>query len=1190
MADPLIDLAGLRVGAEGVLVAVLEAAAQPIWVVDRSGVIRFANPAAITALGYDSAGELLGRHSHELIDHQHPDGTPDPAAECPMLLPRTTGETVTSDLDWLFRRDGSRIPVSSVSAPIELPEGRGAVVAFTDIEDRLRAEQMLRERDAVLGAHEDSLRRIAALVAGRAASADVFAAIAREVGHVVGLPLVVVWRYDPEQAAATVIGAWSEDPHPFQAGTRWPLDEPTILAEVLKTRRPARTGDDTERAGTIAAAGRRSGFPAAAGAPIVVDGDVWGAMTGAVSRASLPDHVEDRLAEFTELVATAISNTETRAGLARLADEQVALRRVATLVARGTRPEEVFAAVANEVGRLLAVDSANVCRYESDGTVTFVAGAGDLPPVGSRSPLEGETNLATLVSETGRPARLDNSADATGRLSEDLREAGVRSAVGTPILVEGRLWGLIAAGSGQERPLPPDTELRLASFTELVAAAIANTEARTELGRLVDEQAALRRVATLVAEGAAPSEVFATVTREVGVLCGADLARMERYASGESVIGVAGWSRDDTAELAVGTRFSLQGASIAALVHEASRPVRVDSFAGADGPIAREAQGLGIRSSVGCPIVVDGRLWGVIAASSKSASPFPADTESQIAEFTELVATAIANAESHAIADRLTEEQAALRRVATLVAKEVAPAEVFAKVAEELANVLGDVDCALFRDEGDGTASVVALAGAGVSAGVSVGTRLPVDGDGVIASVLRDGRPCRIGDYSAASGVIAQRGREIGIRSAVGCPIVVGDRIWGAMGAARYEAEAFAPETETRIGQFADLVATAIANADARAEVERLAEEQAALRRVAMLVADGAAPAAVFEAVAAEMEGLLGADGVTLSRYEPDEEVTIVVHRGLNAVLLEPGTRTSHKGENVTSWVRRSERPARMENYDGTHGAAAERTLSLGVRASVAAPIVVDGRLWGVTIAHWGGEKTPPADSEQRMAHFAELLDTAIANADSRDQLTASRARLVTASDDARRRVVRDLHDGAQQRLVHAIVTLKLAQNALRQNDRGAVPLIDEALEQAEQGNAELRELAHGILPTTLTRGGLRAGVGAFVARLDLPVEVDLVVDRFPAEIEASAYFVVAESLTNVVKHSQAARAEVRVYVKDDLLHVQIRDDGIGGADPGGHGLVGMQDRVTALGGRLEIESPAGGGTLLAATLPLSAG
>lgn len=210
MPDSLTDLAGLRVAAEGLLAAVLEAAAQPIWVVDPDGVIRFANPAAISALGYDSAGELLGRRSHETIHCRHPDGTPYPAAECPVLLPQATGEAVARDLDWFFRRDGSKFPVSYVTVPIEMSEGRGAVVAFADIEDRLRAEHVLRERDAVLGAREDSLRRIAALVPGGAASADVFAAIAREVGQVVGLPLVVVLRYDPEQTTATVIGAWSE--------------------------------------------------------------------------------------------------------------------------------------------------------------------------------------------------------------------------------------------------------------------------------------------------------------------------------------------------------------------------------------------------------------------------------------------------------------------------------------------------------------------------------------------------------------------------------------------------------------------------------------------------------------------------------------------------------------------------------------------------------------------------------------------------------------------------------------------------------------------------------------------------------------------------------------------------------------------------------------------------------------------
>jgi signal transduction histidine kinase len=223
------------------------------------------------------------------------------------------------------------------------------------------------------------------------------------------------------------------------------------------------------------------------------------------------------------------------------------------------------------------------------------------------------------------------------------------------------------------------------------------------------------------------------------------------------------------------------------------------------------------------------------------------------------------------------------------------------------------------------------------------------------------------------------------------------------------------------------------------------------------------------------------------------------------------------------------------------------------------------------------------------MSQFAQLLDTAIANADSRDQLRASRARLLTEGDDARRRVVRDLHDGAQQRLVQTILTLKLTQQVLREDVDEAESLIAKALQHAEQSNAELRELAQGILPAVLMRGGLRAGVRSVVSTLDLPVDVDVPAERFAAEIEASAYFILAEALTNVVKHAHAGRAEVRVGVDDRTLHVEVRDDGIGGADPGGHGLVGIGDRVNALGGRLGIHSPAGGGTLLTATLPLSA-
>jgi signal transduction histidine kinase len=374
-----------------------------------------------------------------------------------------------------------------------------------------------------------------------------------------------------------------------------------------------------------------------------------------------------------------------------------------------------------------------------------------------------------------------------------------------------------------------------------------------------------------------------------------------------------------------------------------------------------------------------------------------------------------------------------------------------------------------------------------------------------------------------------------------------------------------------------------------RAEVERLADEQAALRRVATLVAHGARPVAVFGAVAAEVDGLLDADGVLLGRYEPGGEVTFVAHRGANSARVPAGTRVSHEGRNVTTMVRHSGRPARLEDYGDATGAIGKMARDLDIRASVGVPIVVDGRLWGLAIANWS-DRSPPADTEERMAQFAELLDTAIANADGRDQLRASRARLLTTADEVRRRVVRDLHDGAQQRLVQTVATLRLAQREMRRGKLDqADALVAAALEQARVGNAELRELAHGILPAALTRGGLPAGLAALRSRLDVPVLMDVPNERFAPEIEASAYFTVAEALTNVVKHAHAGEARVRVAVSDGRLNIEVRDNGAGGADPAGHGLVGMSDRVTALGGRLQITSPPGRGTVVTAILPVSA-
>jgi signal transduction histidine kinase len=276
-----------------------------------------------------------------------------------------------------------------------------------------------------------------------------------------------------------------------------------------------------------------------------------------------------------------------------------------------------------------------------------------------------------------------------------------------------------------------------------------------------------------------------------------------------------------------------------------------------------------------------------------------------------------------------------------------------------------------------------------------------------------------------------------------------------------------------------------------------------------------------------------------------------------------------------------------VDSFADAHGPIAQDARNLGIRSSVGCPIVVEGRLWGVIAASSKSATPFPPGTESQIAALTELVATAIANADARAQLVASRARVLTAGDDARRRVVRDLHDGAQQRLVQTIVTLKLARRAGQDDGESTDRLVAEALDQAEQANAELRELAHGILPPVLARGGLIAGIDALVSRMRVPVDVAVAGERLAAEIEASAYFVVAEALTNVVKHSRARTAEVKAWVQDSVLHLDVRDDGVGGARSDGSGLLGLNDRVAALGGRLRVESPPGGGTRIAATLPL---
>ncbi len=747
--------------------------------------------------------------------------------------------------------------------------------------------------------------------------------------------------------------------------------------------------------------------------------------------------------------------------------------------------------------------------------------------------------------------------------------------------------------------LPPRGSIQVSKGTDVAALAIfvltavgvGNLAARQRLmardsTRLSEEQAALRRVATLVAEGVPSPTVFEAVTREIGMLCGADLARMERYDEDGAVTGVAAWSRVPV-RLAVGTRFDLEGPSIARQVRETKGPVRVGSFAGATGSIAAEAQDLGIRSSVGCPIIVEGHLWGVIAASSKTERPFPDGTESQITTFTELVATAIANAQSRVELNQLALEQAALRRVATLVAMGAAPQTVFTAATDEVARLL-EVDATLLmRFEPD---AVALIAGSGWSGdGIQLGER--VDAARTAAAKDRRVGPWDVADLSATSTLAKQLGRE-GIVAGIANGITVEGQVWGALGVGS-RSGGLAADTGQRLAGFTDLVATAITNAQARAELRRIAEEQAALRRVATLAARGEEPGPVFAAVAAEVHTLMGADFTSILRFEADGTATYMGVSGWpEDDGRKPGARwTPPLGSSLLATVQQTGRPTRLDFSQGTDDDS-EVTAFVkkeGIHSVVGSPILVGGRLWGmITIA--ARLRPLPADTEQRMADFTEIIATAIANTESRSELAASRARVMAAADATRRRLERDLHDGAQQRLVSLALELRNAQGAAAEVP-GLSADMDRMAQDLTEVLDELRELSRGIHPAILSEGGLGPALRTLARRSGVPVDLDIRTQtRFPESVEVGAYYVVSEALTNTTKYAAASQAEVLLEERADNLQLRVRDDGVGGADSQrGTGLTGMRDRVEALGGMIHVSSPIGDGTIIEVSFPLKA-
>jgi signal transduction histidine kinase len=553
---------------------------------------------------------------------------------------------------------------------------------------------------------------------------------------------------------------------------------------------------------------------------------------------------------------------------------------------------------------------------------------------------------------------------------------------------------------------------------------------------------------------------------------------------------------------------------------------------------------------------------------------------------------------------QLADEQAALRRVATLVAGGARPAEVFTSVADELGRLIGAEATFVARvdhphgEHGELEGDIIVVGSYGrVSGEVPLGFRMTLQPGMVTTAALRTGLPARISGERLAQGPFGVIVGKLGMRAAVATPIVVGGRRWGVTVAATSR-EDFPAGTESRMADFMELAAMAIANAQGEQELRELAGTQAALRRLATLVARDEPPEAVFAAATREALRHFGSGRTArMIRYEPDGTASLVANEGTTGPHVRVGERwEGYPPTGLTATVWRTGQAARVDDYRDVPGG--EPYLREGLRSAVAVPIHVDGRLWGM-IAVGSGQGPLPPDTEQRMTEFTDLVAAAVANAQnraaleaSRDELAASRMRIVAAADEIRRRIERDLHDGTQQRLVSLGLELRLAQSTVPAGLPELGTKIGRVAGELNGVVEDLREIARGIHPAILSDGGLGPALRTLARRAAIAVELDVAaIARLPEPVEVAAYYVVSEALTNATRHAHASVVEVDAEASGGALRVCVRDDGVGGADPlQGSGLVGLKDRIDALGGTFSMDSPPGRGTTVSCELPVMVG
>jgi signal transduction histidine kinase len=532
---------------------------------------------------------------------------------------------------------------------------------------------------------------------------------------------------------------------------------------------------------------------------------------------------------------------------------------------------------------------------------------------------------------------------------------------------------------------------------------------------------------------------------------------------------------------------------------------------------------------------------------------------------------------------RLVEEQTALRRVATLVAAGASDVDLIAAVTAEIAHIFGAHRASALRLDGDSIRVIGDWSADGVS--MTLMDRVySFGGDTITARVVDVAGPARVESVDDLhTGFAKERWTELGIQAAIGAPIVVDGRIWGAITASRTTLDdPFPPGAEERLGDFAALVAQAIANSEARQQVAALADEQAALRRVATLVAGGRSREEVLDAVLREVGQVFTAQAVYFVCWEGVYDEVSVVGGWTNGTEAPLPPRSPYHPEPGGATLSVLE--------TGFAARTGESSPELGERVAIAAPVIINANLEGALVALRPAGTAFPSKAEVRLRSFADLVSQSIANANAQEEMRASRARIVRAADEARQKLERNLHDGAQQRLVSASISLRLATSKLPDAPDEARRILAGASEELTHAIDELRELARGIHPAILTEHGLVPALEGLADRAPVAVAVtNELEDRVPPDVEAAAYYVVAEALTNIAKYAQASAVEVRVCRHEGCVRVDVVDDGVGGADVArGSGLRGLADRVEALDGRLGVDSRPAKGTRVWAEIPLA--